>query len=396
MNMGKDYSLKLSNYVKNGNTEVLISDPRETEMKSLSSMKVNISTTPKLYSEELLESINKLNTFSTESIMKNLTSMRINIPSIPKLFSKELLESINKLNALPTESIMKNLSSMKINIPPIPKLYSEELLESINKLNTLPTKTIMKSLSSMKVNISVIPKLYSEQLLKSINILNNLPIEVIKKSSLQLNGLNKRLAEAIEFGIPDSFIKKFTELLKTYEVNNFDIDAEILEAEYSEVAEELINNPSEVWNVLNKWAKKILNTPSNLKNTQPFIFLTFHILALIFSFVLLPAIQDQIKNKVIHELNFESNNINTNTQNIKTDLYKEYEIAENYINKIRITTKKLPVYQSNTRSSNRIDWVKANNPVIIIEKKKNWSLIIYKNNNQEEVNGWVYTRYLLK
>src|SRR5690606_33338412 len=153
----------------------------------LSSMKVNISTTPKLYSEELLESINKLNTFSTESIMKNLTSMRINIPSIPKLFSKELLESINKLNALPTESIMKNLSSMKINIP-------------------------------------VIPKLYSEQLLKSINILNNLPIEVIKKSSLQLNGLNKRLAEAIEFGIPDSFIKKFTELLKTYEVNNFDID----------------------------------------------------------------------------------------------------------------------------------------------------------------------------
>ncbi|MGG1573512.1 hypothetical protein [Fictibacillus sp. NRS-1165] len=153
----------------------------------------------------------------------------------------------------------------------------------------------------------------------------------------------------------------------------------------NEINEELEVNPTGVWDKLNAWSLKILETPTSLKENKPFILLTMNLIILLFNFVIVPAVQDEIKNKVFHE------NPTQDVKEIKNDSSHEYSEATNYINKVRITNRVTPVYRSDKRKSGKIDTIPIKTPIIIVHKKKNWSYVMYVNQYKEEVTGWVFT-----
>lgn len=75
---------------------------------------------------------------------------------------------------------------------------------------------------------------------------------------------------------------------------------------------------------------------------------------------------------------------------------KDFGMALSAVNQIRVTNRETPVFRSHQRISGTIDSIPSNKPVIIIEKKRNWSFIMYINTLGEEVNGWVFTGNLVR
>ncbi|QWC21723.1 hypothetical protein KJK41_15565 [Bacillus haikouensis] len=164
-----------------------------------------------------------------------------------------------------------------------------------------------------------------------------------------------------------------------------------IEKNLSDINEEFKENPNGIWVKLNSWAAEILEAPNTFKEKLPFIFLTLQVIYLIGTFVFVPVAQDIIKEKVLHELNLKETSPAKNAKVVKESLSKELDNATSFINKVRITNRESPVFRSKKRKSGKIDTIPINKPVIILNKKKNWCFVLYVNNQQEEVTGWVFT-----
>ncbi|WIY58883.1 hypothetical protein [Bacillus arachidis] len=106
--------------------------------------------------------------------------------------------------------------------------------------------------------------------------------------------------------------------------------------------------------------------------------------------------EDIFKENVLHVSEFISNKPEENAKQVKTTLERDFGIAQSAVNRIRVTNRETPVFRSQQRASGVIDTIPYNKPVIIIEKKRNWSFIMYTNSLDEEVNGWVFTGNLAK
>ncbi|WP_257131295.1 hypothetical protein [Bacillus wiedmannii] len=106
--------------------------------------------------------------------------------------------------------------------------------------------------------------------------------------------------------------------------------------------------------------------------------------------------EDVFKENVLHVSEFTSNKPEENAKQVKTSLEKDFGIALSAVNKVRVTNRETPVFRSHQRASGAIDTLPYNKAVIIIEKKRNWSFIMYTNSLDEEVNGWVFTGNLSK
>ncbi|WP_418055641.1 hypothetical protein [Priestia megaterium] len=177
---------------------------------------------------------------------------------------------------------------------------------------------------------------------------------------------------------------------------------DLIEEEISAVEQE--NDQLLLIQLLNNWAAKVLDFPSSLREKSPFIFLVFTIFISLSSLIVIPAVQDIIKEKLWHVSDFleekkdkEANEKpKTQVKELKANVLLEYPEAENALNYVRITNRETPVYRSEKRKSGKIDTIKSNKPAIIIYKKRNWSLVMYRNSSNEEVNGWVFTKNLTK
>ncbi|MGG0337223.1 hypothetical protein [Priestia aryabhattai] len=177
---------------------------------------------------------------------------------------------------------------------------------------------------------------------------------------------------------------------------------EVIDEGLSVVGQE--NDQLSIMQLLNNWAAKVLDFPSSLREKSPFVFLTLTFVMSLISLTVIPAVQDIIKEKLWHVSDFlEEKKDNeakekpkTQVKELKANVLLEYPEAENAMNYVRITNRETPVYRSEKRKSGKIDTIKSNKPAIIIYKKRNWSLVMYRNSSNEEVNGWVFTKNLTK
>ncbi len=226
-----------------------------------------------------------------------------------------------------------------------------------------------------------------------------------KESNLNLPILEiqAKLAQTVQLGIPKEFLDNLNRIsnlsVPDYTVLSEDETALFenqIEQNLAELDEQLNENPAGIWGRLNEWATGVLEATANLKEKQPFIFLILQIMFLIGTFVFAPAVQDVIKERVLHELNLTEEDPAKNARDIKKSLSKELDGAASLINEVRVTNKETPVFRSDKRKSGQIDSIQINRPVIILNKKRNWCFIMYTNQFQEEVAGWVFTGNLVR
>ena len=162
-----------------------------------------------------------------------------------------------------------------------------------------------------------------------------------------------KLVQAVELGIPEHFLENLNRI-SNFSVTDYDVfsddDASLLESQIEqnieELNEEFNENPAGIWEKLNTWATNILESPTLLKEKQPFLFLILQVMLLLFTFVVVPAIQDTIKERVLHEFNVSKESPNKNVKDIKETLSKEFDDATSFINKVRITNRETPVFRS--------------------------------------------------
>ncbi|MGG0747320.1 hypothetical protein ABE088_29030 [Priestia megaterium] len=178
---------------------------------------------------------------------------------------------------------------------------------------------------------------------------------------------------------------------------------EIIDGELFAVEQE--NDQLSIMQQLNNWAVKVLDYPSSLKERSPFIFL---VLTIIMTFIVIPPVQDIIKEKLWHLSDHleekKEEPIRKQTRTFKTLVIKDNEVASEIsyaeavrsMGYVRITNRKTDVFRSGQRKSGKIDTIQSNRPVIILHKKKNWSLVMYQGDNNQEIEGWVFTKNLIK
>ncbi|AQU77055.1 hypothetical protein [Priestia megaterium] len=168
------------------------------------------------------------------------------------------------------------------------------------------------------------------------------------------------------------------------------------------------NDQLSIMQQLNNWAIKVLDYPSSLKERSPFIFLVLTIIMTLSSLIVIPAVQDIIKEKVWHLSDYleekKEEPIRKQTKTFKTRVIKDDEVASEIsysdavrsMGYVRITNRKTDVFRSGQRKSGKIDTIQSNKPVIMLHKKKNWSLVMYQGDNNQEIEGWVFTKNLIK
>ncbi|MED2614697.1 hypothetical protein CN917_21265 [Bacillus thuringiensis] len=182
------------------------------------------------------------------------------------------------------------------------------------------------------------------------------------------------------------------------EIRNFLEEREIQEEIHQEIT--AIQEETDVKSVIdriNDWALKILNAPTALKENAPALYLVLcFVLPFAVGNLLLPAMQDIWKEKVLHVSEFTEEKPKENAKQLKQSMEKDFGIALSAVNQIRVTNRETPVFRSYQRISGSIDSIPCNKPVIIIEKKRNWSFIMYVNTLGEETNGWVFTGNLAR
>jgi hypothetical protein len=202
--------------------------------------------------------------------------------------------------------------------------------------------------------------------------------------------------------------ESLVEALSEIDINELQLfleDEEVQEAineELSVVEQE--NDQLSIMQQLNNWAVKVLDFPTSLREKSAFIYLILTRIMMLVSLTIIPGIQDVIKETVWHVSDFieekkekeSKEKPKAQVKELKATVLLDYPDAERAMNYVRITNRETPVYRSQKRKSGKIDTIKSNKPVIIVHKKQNWSLVIYRNSFNEEVNGWVFTKNLTK
>lgn len=209
---------------------------------------------------------------------------------------------------------------------------------------------------------------------------------------------SKIIQEALRMVQIPSSTFQFLSTIDIGEIQAFIEEREVqeeIQQEITSIQEE--TSVKKVIDFINDLALKIMNAPTTLKEKAPAVYLiSWILLPFIAVNFLLPFVQDVWKEKVLHVSEFTEEKPKENAKQLKQSLEKDFGMALSAVNQIRVTNRETPVFRSHQRISGTIDSIPSNKPVIIIEKKRNWSFIMYINTLDEEVNGWVFTGNLAK
>ncbi|PHE99977.1 hypothetical protein COF81_09390 [Bacillus pseudomycoides] len=235
---------------------------------------------------------------------------------------------------------------------------------------------------------------YSNQFQKLQGTINNYSKLMSSINSLSYSEILQNALRTME--IPSSRLEDISTIDLEEIQPFFELEEVQTEIEQEVVALQEQTNPNKIIETLNNWATMVLDTPAKIKEKAPFVFLLLIVIAFIYRTGVEPAIQDIIKENVLHVSEFTTNKPEENAKQVKSTLEKDFGIALSTVNKVRVTNRETPVFRSQQRISGVIDNIPCNKPVIIIEKKRNWSFIMYTNSLGEELNGWVFTGNLAK
>ncbi|WP_214749380.1 hypothetical protein [Exiguobacterium sp. s189] len=167
-----------------------------------------------------------------------------------------------------------------------------------------------------------------------------------------------------------------------------------LDNEKSSDSESQLNDVlKNILTILNVKINNLSELFDGFKKKQAFLWVFFY---LIFRIFIEPAALEITKNFVLNQFEYSTENPKQNIKDLKKEVSSEFEEHEQYLDMIRVTNRETQVYRSYFKESGRIDSIPFNRPVMILVKKRNWSLIVYMNSQGVECTGWVFTGNLLK
>ncbi|MFE4047135.1 hypothetical protein [Priestia sp. YIM B13490] len=361
-----------------------------------------------------------------EPVQEQIKSLSMDIPLIKaSLFTEEQQKMLT--------SASKGISA-KINILDMQKrasFFTEEQLEIFKsaskglgfKMPDLPKSSslftpaqqrILKSVGKgLNLGLDRLPKMATiftaeqQQILGSTGKMLNLKINNLPKTASYFSSEQRSMLQSIATGLNIS-ASHHTQVVPAITIDDFVPyweDEEVQQTIKQEIsALEGVESEKKLKDHFDNWATKVLDFPSSLREKSPFVYLILRNILFVISVSFIPAIEDVIKETVWHVSDFieEKKEVKSEekpkaqVKELKTNVLLNYPDAEHAMNYIRVTNRETLVYRSGQRKSGKIGTIQPNKPVIILHKKKNWSLVLYRDSNKQEVEGWVFTKNLIK
>ncbi|STB71355.1 SH3 domain-containing protein [Clostridium baratii] len=317
-----------------------------------------------LYNTAMIESLNKLN-LSISNNISQITKLSIEINKILTNGYKFLNSTSNYINTIVD-------ASNKFTID-----FNKNMINCFNNLSNFA-----------KFNNAIPEQLYN--LSKFANI-----------GSIELNNLLEILSEFItKIDIdPDIFISSINSIVISgleYQVSNqgtVSLNNEYMNGTKElEIANEILND--ETLNI----EQKLYSIIEQFRDKHPIIvmFLVIFIFSSIQSYI--DDIGKGIIKSSIIAVQANESNIKINKEikdNVVKNIDKEAKNNKEYILNIYrfVNTNSLSVRVRNNTKSNKIYELKYGDVVKILKKNKNWSFIEYEE-DEAQIRGWVFTRYI--
>ncbi|MEC1634765.1 SH3 domain-containing protein [Bacillus subtilis] len=197
------------------------------------------------------------------------------------------------------------------------------------------------------------------------------------------------------YAIQKEFAANFPQTFEE-ELNEGDTDLENLTEEvFEEVNHSLgaISNPNAltreeflaVINDLFSYIKQLIEKPKTPAIILVGIFLCNHVLN---------PVTEALTNKFIIEEFIEKKPETTKeAKAVLKEIPMEKELKKNY----RMVTKETLVVRSSPKTNSNVLYVLNKSEIVAVkEKKRNWSLVLFLNEEGESQQGWVFTRYIKK
>ncbi|MGG0233738.1 hypothetical protein [Bacillus tropicus] len=295
------------------------------------------------------------------------------------------LANLDMYNSIKWEKILSAYSNQFQNLQGTINNYNKV----ISTTGTLANLDMYNSIKWEKILSA-----YSNQLQRLQGAINNYSKLTNSINSLSYSEVLLKALRTME--IPSSRLEEISAIDLEEIQPYFELEEVQTEIEHEAIALQEQTNPNNIRMILDDWATMVFDTSAKLKEKAPFALLLIYVTIYFFSLGVEPAIQDIIKENVLHVSEFTTNKPEENVKQVKSTLEKDFGIALSTVNKVRVTNRETPVFRSQQRISGAIDTIPCNKAVIIIEKKRNWSFIMYTNSLGEELNGWVFTGNLAK
>lgn len=287
---------------------------------------------------------------------------------------KQMERLFNPLNSSISKLLEAQQKQMEKLLEPIKSSILEVVVRQQKQMEEIlrPQKDIEKYFNQMFLEAKKITEVIA------VSSKKYLPINIPKSFEFNLIDVTgiKKLSDSladINFNFNrDGTISIEDEMFSTEEIQN-KVD-EIIEEESLNIKKDPIEN------TINIFIKLAINTKESI--------IKILILGLIINFLSHNVIEP-LKNKI-------KNDINKNKKIIIKKIQNKKFANEIYSLNFRfVTVKILNVRIKNSRKSAKIGELHLGDVVYIIKKKKNWSLVLYKN-DEAEIKGWVFSRYLNK
>lgn len=329
--------------------------------------------------------------------------INFNIPQKVSFFTDYQIEMINWAR--------KGLTTGIANSPKEFSFFSlkeQEMLKSIGAglnlgLNKLPKSNLLFTQGQQDLMKS------ATQGIKGLNI----EINSLSKVSSFFTPLQREMLKSISIGLnsKEAFSVSENPILTIDDYVPYWEDEkvqEVIEQELSSMDD--IQDTESLIKRIRNWLKIVAQYHNDFRENSPFVYMiilaTLCIIgSVVFNLTILPSPQDMVKDKVWDYINNPEKEPEKKpkkqAKKLKSDVLMEcseidYVEAQKAINFIRIINRETEVYRSDKRKSGSIDTLKKSTVVIIVQKKKNWSLVIYLNDYEEEVSGWVSTKNLTR
>ncbi|MGG1400275.1 hypothetical protein ABE288_20995 [Bacillus salipaludis] len=291
------------------------------------------------------------------------------IPQNLVIMDKLSHDILNIVNNSAMKEFQKTIDQMKTLIPKIPL----ELFDDVKRLGRH-----QESLIDLQK-----PKVLMEQISSSINL----------SASLQEALNNIKLPEP-----------QISQVLSTLDVTHIRPywEHENVQEEIQQELQSLeqITDQMTFWERVNNWANTAMDTKDTIRKKAPALYLLTFVFLYLGGILIRPAVEDIVKEKLWHISDYLEVKPKETPKNhaklLKESLIEEYPEIEGKLASVRVTNRESPVFRSKNRKSGQIDTIPSNHPVLILQKKKNWTLIVYRDNVHKEVTGWVFTGNLRK
>lgn len=280
------------------------------------------------------------------------------------------------------------------------------------ELNNSRLRTFQKfSLELNKNYLSGIYKMMSSVDLTQLSALQSFSQEMKKfqldlLKSRRLQGIKSISQSQLHSYLVDLDFERISSLGTIFASNQeklSQIDLQMFELTYEDVekAHKIIKNDNIEEEVSTELSEN--KDPKNIskKVKSVFYFIFFILIPLIFDYIQISEyVETKLKPSTSLYLDYQDQGLFSSEKSSVKWLNEELkkDVSEQITKNFRIVIKdNLVVYEQKTKNSRINGRLKTGNVVQIIEKRKNWSYIIYSNFEEEQYfEGWVFTRYLKK